>query len=192
MNWKRRSRGQNTTPVEVAVRRCPGHAGILGNEAADALAKAACGAPASNSELSVARAKIKVKAQYEASVILYWAENSPSRYKELGIGPNTKITIKLARLGRRTLRYLPAARSGHGDFADYHRRFQHENATLTCSCGEEKSHNHFFYCHLGQYQAQLHRAQNSNPSVPWDFASVERDNVFNNWVRVTNFFERAQ
>ena len=116
-------RGQKTTPREVAIRWCPGRAGILGNEAAEALAKAACVAPALHLALSTSRARREVKAQYEASVALYWAKNAQSRYKELGIGPNTKITIELARLGRRTIRYLLAARSGHDDFADYHRWF---------------------------------------------------------------------
>ena len=41
-----RSRGQNTTPWEVAVRWCLGHADIIGYEAADALAKSTCAAPA--------------------------------------------------------------------------------------------------------------------------------------------------
>ena len=28
-----------------------------------------------------------------------------------------------------------AARTGHGDFADYHERFNHEDASLHCRCG---------------------------------------------------------
>ena len=76
---------------------------------------------------------------------LYWAEILPYRYKKLGISPYTKITIELARLERRKLGYQPVLWPVHDDFADYHLRFQHENAILTCSCKEEKSLDHFYY-----------------------------------------------
>lgn len=39
-----------------------------------------------------------------------------------------------------------AARSGHGDFAIYHERFNHTNAHLFCSCGELKSSRHLLQC----------------------------------------------
>ena len=55
VNRRRRPCGQNTSPREVAVLWCLGLAGIFGNEVADALAKAACAAPALHSELSVAK-----------------------------------------------------------------------------------------------------------------------------------------
>ncbi|EQL04246.1 hypothetical protein G6O67_007120 [Ophiocordyceps sinensis] len=34
----------------------------------------------------------------------------------------------------------------HGDFADYHERFNHDDARLTCVCGRRKEPNHLFYC----------------------------------------------
>jgi len=38
-----------------------------------------------------------------------------------------------------------AARSAHGDFADYHERFAHETE-LTCQCGKRKSPLHIWAC----------------------------------------------
>ena len=49
-------------------------------------------------------------------------------------------------LSRTTLHRLLAARSGHGDFADYHERFEHEDAVLECSCGKRKAPEHFLLC----------------------------------------------
>ncbi|KAM3526973.1 hypothetical protein MY4038_006589 [Beauveria bassiana] len=49
-------------------------------------------------------------------------------------------------LQRRQLGYLLAARTHHGDFADYHERFKHEDAELNCPCGRRKSPTYLFYC----------------------------------------------
>jgi hypothetical protein len=41
----------------------------------------------------------------------------------------------------------------HGDFAWYHRRLNHTNAKLTCSCGCDKTPEHLALCHktLGSF-----------------------------------------
>ena len=50
-------------------------------------------------------------------------------------------------LPRASLHRLLAERSGHGDFATYHRRFNHDESSITpCRCGEEKSPGHFVEC----------------------------------------------
>ena len=49
-------------------------------------------------------------------------------------------------LQRRQLGFLLAARPHHGDFADYHERFNHETAEIYCPCGRRKSPTHLFYC----------------------------------------------
>ena len=46
--------------------------------------------------------------------------------------------------------HLFAERSGHGDFAKYHRRFGHANADMLCACGREKAPRHFGICRLNQ------------------------------------------
>ena len=49
-------------------------------------------------------------------------------------------------LPRRLLHKQPAARTGHGDFAAYHRRLNHKDATLECVCGQETTPTHFIPC----------------------------------------------
>jgi hypothetical protein len=49
-------------------------------------------------------------------------------------------------LTRETLHRLLAARSGHRDFAEYHERFEHEDAVLECSCGKRKAPEHLLLC----------------------------------------------
>jgi hypothetical protein len=39
-----------------------------------------------------------------------------------------------------------AARTGYSDLADYHERFNHEDAYLLYSCRERKSRLYFFVC----------------------------------------------
>ena len=48
-------------------------------------------------------------------------------------------------LKRGALRRILASRSSHGDFAAYHDRFHHHDATLNYSYGRLKSPLHFFF-----------------------------------------------
>ena len=61
----------------------------------------------------------------------------------------SELLLPRAALGR-----LLAARSGHGDFAEYHERFKHENALLTCSCSHRKEPSHFYHCREGRKAAR--------------------------------------
>ncbi|KAI0997939.1 hypothetical protein K3495_g10249 [Podosphaera aphanis] len=80
---------------------------------------------------------------------------------------------------------LLAARSGHGDFAEYHREFKHTEAEIYCSCGQEKSPEHPFSC-------QLLRRSNSRPSnftirnltesVKWILSTSEGAKAFHKWI----------
>ena len=49
-------------------------------------------------------------------------------------------------LPQRLLHRLLAARTGHGDFAAYHRRLKHVDANLECVCGRETTPTHFISC----------------------------------------------
>jgi hypothetical protein len=53
-------------------------------------------------------------------------------------------------LPRPLLSRILAARTGHGDFADYHKRFNHGDAHLLCRCGKKKSPIHFFFCYIAK------------------------------------------
>ena len=187
--WTRRDRCHFTEVGSVIIKWCPAHVGILGNEAADVLAKQACTLPASSLAPSISRAKRDIKVRCQDSATRYWTQNAPERYKQLGIRENVGDSLELRSLDRRTLGLLLAARSGHGDFADYHRRFQHLEALLTCSCGREKSPDHFFFCRLERSRARLQGGpRHPNPGIPWALSSPEGAIAFSNWVRKTKFF----
>ena len=49
-------------------------------------------------------------------------------------------------LPRKLLHQILAARSGHGDFAAYHRRLNHTDANLECVRGQETTPIHFIRC----------------------------------------------
>ena len=81
----------------------------------------------------------------------YWAQSALPTYKQLAIPyiPHPpELTLLWPSLG-----CLLAARSRHGDFAEYHECFNHENALLTCSCGQHKTPQHFFHCLKGEATA---------------------------------------
>lgn len=101
------------------------------------------------------------------------------------------------RLPRSVLHRLLAAKTGHGDFAWYHRKFKHEDAVLNCSCGHYKSPEHMVYCR---------KAKKSFKDWPWPDDSrrtlpqsdsehakylswlLETPSAFHRFLEVTRFF----
>ena len=51
-------------------------------------------------------------------------------------------------LPRRTLHWLIAERTGHGDYQQYHKRFKHAGAESRCRCGNIREARHFAECDL--------------------------------------------
>ncbi|EXU94857.1 reverse transcriptase domain protein [Metarhizium robertsii] len=119
----------------IHVHWIPGHTDIPGNEQAGSLAKAGCALPeppdAKPTLAYIRRA--------------WWQGHMPEKYKELKLSATTGCPKELS-IPRPALHHLLAARSSHGDFADYHERFNHEGARISCSCGRRKTPDHLFYC----------------------------------------------
>ena len=137
----------------VEIRWIPGHVGIQGNEEADKLAKSALGAPNNRSltsaapsgedqDLTFAALGRLVKERSQELVEEWWQKYRPKRYKDLDLFMRYKRSPELA-LPRWAYHRLIAARTGHGDYADYHRRFNPEHEDLKCVCGREKRPWHF-------------------------------------------------
>ncbi|XP_044716517.1 reverse transcriptase (RNA-dependent DNA polymerase) domain-containing protein [Hirsutella rhossiliensis] len=130
---------------DVSTRWCPGHTGIAGNERADQLAKEGCRAEGPDRPPTYANIKRQAKAAARRDFQDWWAAGAPSSYKSLELKASLGCPPEL-HTKRQHLHHLLAARSGHGDFADYHERFNHEEARIECSCGRRKSPTHPFYC----------------------------------------------
>lgn len=147
--WKLRNRLSHLQAGQITATWIPSHAGVRGNELADRLAKRAAQEVPFNqfneilSHAAVKQILAKKKAEMEKE---WWLRHCPTSYKLLRIElkPPGKSPDEL-RLPRRILGQLLAARTGHGDFMAYHKRFHHENFT-DCSCGKAKTQLHFLFC----------------------------------------------
>lgn len=93
-------------------------------------------------------------------------------------------------LPRWLLHRLIAARTGHGDFASYHRRFRHEDAILECVCGQETSPTHFVRC---RNHASEMRKLRKGTTMEIYITQLIGHKCFENlkeFVRITGCFER--
>jgi hypothetical protein len=83
------------------------------------------------------------------------------------------------------LHHLLAARSQHGDIAEYHERFDHADARIFCSCGRRKAPKHIFYCLKVPPRCRMRLAPSPTAAVNRvigknyiEFVKVTRDSAF--------------
>ncbi|RYP45714.1 hypothetical protein DL768_007978 [Monosporascus sp. mg162] len=149
-----------TDTHDVRVKWCPGHCDIEGNELADKLAKAGSKLREVDRDCTPTAYGIKSTARKAAKISRsqWWeaaqARLSP-RYRRWKLRYRLRCPAALAALTRPALHHYLAIRTGHGDFAWYHRKFRHDDAKLHCSCGREKDPEYLVRCRKAQASFDL-------------------------------------
>ncbi|KAI0996060.1 hypothetical protein K3495_g12121 [Podosphaera aphanis] len=132
--------------VNAKFRWVPGHSKISGNEEADAEARAALRDLSERQTqpnyITLAYLRRLMQLHRQQLVEKWWSEVCPPRYQDLDLKMRRRKPPELT-LSRRLLHRLKATRTGHGDFAAYHRRFKHLDAELKCVCGQEITPTYF-------------------------------------------------
>src|SRR5436190_21900933 len=90
-------------------------------------------------------ASIKRLAKTEAkwAITQLWFMTAPASYNDLQISYSTKLDD--LQLDRAVFGQILVACTHHGDFISYHTHFNHQDATLTCSCGYRKTQLHIYF-----------------------------------------------
>ncbi|PHH49188.1 Vegetative incompatibility protein HET-E-1 [Ceratocystis fimbriata CBS 114723] len=132
----------------------PGHCEVPGNEAVDQLAKAGCKSSdllVPEKTMSLAAARRWKNDAFRADFKDWMRDNCPNTDHlggALGIPRPYKLDW-MRGLNRGTVARILAARSKHGDFEEYHTRFNHQDAETKCqvpNCGKPKDFCHPWEC----------------------------------------------
>jgi hypothetical protein len=122
--------------------------GILGNEVADEQAKEGTKARRDpDARPTAASNKSVMKQRLRAFRSQHWKElekGLSTGYKRWRLDYSLDCPEELT-LGRKELHHYLAVRSGHSNFACYHRKFKHGEASLLCSCGRSKTPEQLVY-----------------------------------------------
>ncbi|KAI1005063.1 hypothetical protein K3495_g3155 [Podosphaera aphanis] len=169
-----------------------GHSNIGGNEEADAEARIALrDLPERNTRphfISLSYLWRLMQQRRQELVDKWWSEVCPARYQDLDLKMRRKKSPELA-LPRRLLHKLLAARTGHGDFAAYHRRLNHIDANLECVCGQETSPIHFIRCRRHANKMRKLRNGMSMDTFRRQLLGHNCLKKFTEFVRITGCFD---
>ncbi|EED11470.1 polymerase, putative [Talaromyces stipitatus ATCC 10500] len=164
-----------TWPSRRRLLQIERHANIPRNEAADYAAKEGAGKTVPISHpWSYAAFKRHTKSQAASRAQTYWQAAAP-RPPEL-------------QLPRHILGRILAARTKHGDFADYHEWFNHTDAHLTCRCGARKSPIHFIFCQIAKRKAPRF-PRHPSEVIPFLLGTPKGATKLAKWLTETRFFE---
>jgi hypothetical protein len=186
--WLARERFMYTDGGSVRICWVPGHTQIPENKAADQAAKKeAAMNPPPSSRHSYALLRRRAKTDAIAALQRHWQSTAPKSYQDLWITTSPWRPAEL-KLPRPLLARILAACTGHGDFAGYHERFNHEDAHLLCHCEARKSLIHFFFCCV--VKRHMPRPPGApSTAIPYLLGTPKGAVQLDAWLSKTRFFE---
>lgn len=134
---------------------------------------------------TLASLKRLAKSEADRASAKLWYVTAPRQYQDLMI--SHEKSKDLLSIPRGVLGRVLAARSQHGDFAEYHARFHHKDALLTCSCGKRKSPLHFYFCSKLNCKS-LHKGRPSL-AIPWLLGTTEGSIKLGIWFKDYKFYQ---
>ncbi len=187
--WEaRQGRFSTLPPGKAGVVWVPSHVGIAGNEEADSEAKAGAAQPVADhpQRMTAAGARRWVREATEQDFMAYREDLAPDKQLRQDcarLRPSPELALPRAALAR-----LLAARSGHGDFAAYHDRFNHMDAERRCRCGAFKKPDHFLHCRVARFK-ELLRDEHGQQLTSTELLSTARGaRLFAAWAAASDFF----
>ncbi|KAI9036018.1 uncharacterized protein KD926_002540 [Aspergillus affinis] len=187
-SWLARERFSYTNGGTVRVCWVPGHTRIPENEAADQAAKkGATIDPPISSKHSHASLRRQARANVRTALQRYWQASAPQSYQDLWITNYPRCPAEL-KLSRPLLARILASRTGHGDFAAYHERFNHEDAYLFCRCGARKTTVHFLFCSVAKRRMPRPPGPPSD-IIPYLLGTPKGATELATWLSEVRFFE---
>ena len=186
---------------DVSIKWAPGHSGIEGNEIADRLADLEASHPsyptgkAAMPTLSGIKSIARTTLHHTQRV--WWSKNRDKLsewYKRWDLGYSPRSGPAELDLPRASLARLLSIRSMHGDFSWYHRKFHHDDANLTCSCGLDKTPEHLVLCRktLGTYSRWPLKPytppSSRDEGLAYTAALIEDAEAFEAFLHITKYY----
>ena len=189
----------------VQARWAPGHMGIAGNELADSLADNEAKSPHSPygraKEPTYSGLRSIGRRLLEQSRASWWQTKShklSAWYSQWRLPYATRRPPPILDMPRRILARALMIRSKHGDFAWYHTKFKHDDATLTCTCGKATTPEHPVFCPRSKQYFRLWPLRPAAPpstrreGIEYLSLLMGRPEDFISFIRVTNCFGLRQ